>query len=196
MSSVNSVSAYGTTTATGTTTTTTTKADSKASSSSSSSFNDTAAVYEKSGNSSKKTNSKADRSSIISQLKADADARKQQLVDIVKKSLSQQASTYNKSQGLASVFSNLTVSPDVKAQAQKDIAEDGYWGVEQTSNRILDFAKALAGNDSSKAEELLAAFKKGFEKATGAWGTDLPGICQDTYAAVEQKFQKWMNGTE
>ena len=41
----------------------------------------------------------------------------------------------------------LEVDPEVKAQAQKDIAEDGYWGVEQTSERLLSFAKALAGGD-------------------------------------------------
>ena len=37
---------------------------------------------------------------------------------------------------------------------QKDIAEDGYWGVEKTSDRILDFAKALSGGDKDKADEL------------------------------------------
>lgn len=201
MSSVNSVSAYGTTATTSNTTKTSdSKANASTSSSTAKSFNETAAVYEKSDSSAKntasKTNSTTDRSAIIKQLKADSDARQQQLINIVRQSLSKQAGTYNKSQGLASIFDNLTVTEDVKLQAQKDIAEDGYWGVEQTSDRILDFAKALAGNDSSKAEELLAAFKKGFEKATAAWGTDLPGICQDTYAAVEQKFQKWMDGTE
>ena len=55
---------------------------------------------------------------------------------------------------------NFTVSADVKAQAQADIAEDGYWGVNQTSDRILDFAKALSGNDKSKAQELADAFKR------------------------------------
>ena len=38
---------------------------------------------------------------------------------------------------------------------------NGYWGVEKTSDRILDFAKALAGNDPSKAQKLLDAFKEG-----------------------------------
>ena len=34
-----------------------------------------------------------------------------------------------------------------RLQAQKDIAEDGYWGVEQTSERLVSFAKALSGGD-------------------------------------------------
>ena len=65
---------------------------------------------------------------------------------------------------------DFTVSADVKAQAQADIADDGYWGVEQTSDRILDFAKALSGDDPDKADAMLEAFKKGFEQATKAWG--------------------------
>lgn len=36
---------------------------------------------------------------------------------------------------------NFTVDEETQKQAQADIAEDGYWGVEQTSDRILDFAK-------------------------------------------------------
>ena len=87
------------------------------------------------------------------------------------------------------------VSPEVRAQAQKDIADDGYWGVEQTSDRILDFAKALSGNDPEKADLLIDAFKKGFEDATKSWGKDLPDISQRTYDAVLEKFDKWKNGS-
>ena len=47
---------------------------------------------------------------------------------------------------------NFTVDEETQKQAQADIAEDGYWGVEQTSDRILDFAKALSGNDPEKAD--------------------------------------------
>nr|MCR4956424.1 hypothetical protein [Lachnospiraceae bacterium] len=45
----------------------------------------------------------------------------------------------------------------------------------------------------SKAEELLDAFKDGFKQATKSWGKDLPDICQDTYKAVEKKFDQWVN---
>lgn len=36
---------------------------------------------------------------------------------------------------------NFTVDAATKAQAQADIAEDGYWGVSQTSQRLFDFGK-------------------------------------------------------
>ena len=91
---------------------------------------------------------------------------------------------------------NVLTSDGDKAQAQADIADDGYWGVEQTSDRILDFAKALSGNDPEKADLLLDAFKKGFKEATKSWGQDLPDISQRTYDAVVEKFNKWKNGTE
>lgn len=169
-------------------------------------FSEEAAVYEKSDSrdDSKDTAkstvnhkmSKADRDALVQALKDDANARQQQLIEIVRKSMTGQASTWDKSQGLKRLFENLTVDADTIAQAKKDIAEDGYWGVEKTSDRILDFAKALSGGDKDKADELLNAFKKGFSQATGAWGDKLPSICQDTYDAVLKKFDDWKNGTE
>lgn len=158
-----------------------------------SSFSDTAAVYEKSDNDKKteNTNGKSN-SAIVAQLKADAEARRNQLMDIVRQSLNGQANkAFTAETGLKSIFENLQVDADTIAQAKADIAEDGYWGVEQTSDRILEFAKALSGNDPSKANDMLEAFKKGYEKATKAWGDTLPDISQKTYDAVVEKFNKW-----
>ena len=208
MSSVLDVLSFRSPASTGSATKTTEtkgKENSSSASKSSENFNETAAVYEKSSDKSEsktssirnsRRNANVDNDAIIRQLQQEAQTRAQQLADIVNQSLSQQGMTFQKSQGLASIFENLTVSEDVRLQAQKDVAEDGYWGVNQTSDRIVDFAKALSGGDKSKAEELLAAFKKGYEKATKAWGKDLPELCQNTYAAVEEKFQNWMNEKE
>ena len=85
---------------------------------------------------------------------------------------------------------NFTVDPATKLQAQQDIAEDGYWGVTQTSDRIIDFATALTGGDPSKIEEMRDAFKKGYEQAEKTWGGKLPEISQKTYDAVMEKFDK------
>lgn len=162
-------------------------------------FNDTAAVYEKSSATTKEgVTQKKDNAAIIAQMKADTEKRTQQLTDLVHQMISQQGKTLGKADSIWSFLAggDFTVSPEVKAQAQADIAEDGYWGVNQTSDRILDFAKALSGDDPSKADELLSAFKKGFEQATKSWGKDLPSISQDTYKAVEEKFNKWKNEAE
>jgi hypothetical protein len=76
-------------------------------------------------------------------------------------------------------------------QAKKDIAEDGYWGVKQTSQRLFDFASALAGDDPEKMKEMQAAMEKGFKEATGAWGDELPEICKDTLDAANKMFDDY-----
>lgn len=167
-------------------------------------FSEEAAVYEKSADTSKvtekSTSKSSDRTAIIAQLKADAEKQKQNLFDIVSKTIKGQGKSF----ALATeddmwkflARGDFLVDADTKAQAQKDIAEDGYYGVEKTSDRILDFAKAISGDDPSKADELIDAFKKGFKEATKTWGQSLPDISQKTYDKVLEKFDKWKNGTE
>ena len=159
-------------------------------------FDDTAVVYEKTpakDTSVTVKNNAVDREALIAQLKADQEARMSQLTSIVQKMMTQQGHAIGLADDMWKFLAkgDFEVSADVKAQAQADIAEDGYWGVEKTSDRILDFAKALSGGDPDKADELLEAFKEGFKQATGAWGQDLPEISQKTYKAVEEKFAAW-----
>lgn len=165
-------------------------------------FDDTAVVYEKTPVTETVTNKNSgiDREAIIAQMKADTEARMNQLKDIVTKMMQGQGNAF----AIASdddIWSFLasgdyTVTEAAKLQAQEDISENGYWGVEQTSDRILDFAKALSGGDVTKADELLDAFKKGYEEATAAWGKDLPDISKETYKAVEEKFEAWKKEAE
>lgn len=154
-------------------------------------------VYEKSSNTAAASTGKTSNSAIVSKLKADAEQRTSQMRSLVEKMMTQQGSTIGKADDMWSFLASgkFTVDAATKAQAQADIAEDGYWGVKQTSDRILDFAKALSGNDPSKADELLEAFKKGYQKATGSWGRQLPDISSRTYDAVVKKFDDWKNGT-
>ena len=128
----------------------------------------------------------------IAKLKADADARTEQLRSLVEKMMTKQGETYGKANDIWSILSsgNFTVDAATKAQAQADIAEDGYWGVSQTSSRILDFATALTGGDPSKIEEMRNAFKKGYAQAEKTWGGKLPEISQKTYDAVMEGFDK------
>lgn len=157
---------------------------------------DKGVVYE----SSKKTNTSADKAaykkenaSMIKQLKADAEKRTEQLRSLVEKMMTKQGETIGNSDSMWKFLASgkYTVDAETKAQAQADIAEDGYWGVEKTSDRIVDFAKALAGNDPDKIDEMKNAFIKGFKQATKTWGKELPDISQRTYSAVMEKFDKW-----
>ncbi|SFO25322.1 hypothetical protein SAMN04487831_11445 [Pseudobutyrivibrio sp. UC1225] len=164
-------------------------------------FSEEAAVYEKSDEEAvAKTDkySKGDRTALVQQLKADQEKMMNNLLQIVQKTIAGQGSTF----AIASqddmwkflAEGKFTADPDTIAKAKEDISEDGYWGVEKTSDRILEFAKALSGDDPEKADELLAAFKKGYEQATGTWGKDLPEISSKTYDAVLKKFEAWKNG--
>ena len=155
-------------------------------------------VYEK--GSASKTSSKNgiySKSDIVARMKRVTETRTAQLKSLVEKMMTSQGKKIGQADDMWKFLAkgDFTVSADVKAQAQADIAEDGYWGVEQTSDRILEFAKALTGGDSSKAEEMRAAFEKGFKAATGAWGSKLPGISQQTYDAVMDKFDDWAGKT-
>ena len=139
-----------------------------------------------------------EKSDLITMLQNDAKARADQLHKMVADAISKQAGL---SVGGDDVWKFLAkgdfnVTEEAKKQAQELISEDGYYGVKQTSDRILQFAKALSGGDSSKADELFNAFKKGFKEATKSWGKELPDICQKTYEAVEQKFNDWKNSVE
>ncbi len=153
---------------------------------------DAAAVYEKSDDAEKATaNHKVDYET-IDKLKADAEARTAQLRSLVEKLLLKQGGTFDNSQGLASVFKKLEVDEETRAQAQEDISEDGYWGVEQTSDRIVSFAKALAGDNLEMAQKMYEAVKEGFKQAGIEWGEDLPDISKDTMDATYKKLDEWI----
>lgn len=195
---MNAISNVTTATSTNTTSALAKKAAEEAQVNNTTKAEETGVVYEKNTDNEKVTSTK-DNKAIIAKLKADAEARTSQLRSIVEQLITKQGTAFGKASDdemwkfLAK--GEFTVSADVKAQAEADIAEDGYWGVEQTSDRILDFAKALAGNDPDKAEEMLEAFKEGFKQATKAWGDELPEISQKTYDAVQEKFEAWKNET-
>ncbi len=178
-----------------TTTTTSTTSNTAENTNKAKEENTAGVIYEKSSD---KAVAKKDNSAIVAKLKADLDARTKQLQSLVEKMMSKQGQTIGKADDMWKFLAsgNFTVTAEEKAQAQADIAEDGYWGVEQTSDRIVDFAKALSGGDTQYADKLIAAFKKGYEQATGAWGKNLPDISKRTYDAVIEKMNDWKNGTE
>lgn len=135
---------------------------------------------------------------LVAKLKADSDARVAQMKSLVEQMITKQGKTLGQTDSIWSFLASgdFTVDAATKAQAQKDIAEDGYWGVEQTSDRIVDFATALTGGDPDKIEAMRDAFKKGFGNATKTWGKQLPDISQKTYDAVMEKFDKLANAAE
>ena len=157
---------------------------------------DSGVVYEPSTNTEAAANTKKvykQDTALVNKLKADAEARTAQLRSLVEKIMLGQGNAIGTANDIWSFLrtGNFTVDAATKAQAQADIAEDGYWGVEQTSDRIVDFAKALCGGDPDKIDEMKEAFEKGFKQAQETWGGELPEISQKTYDAVFEKFDAW-----
>lgn len=176
----------------------TTKPEEKKQSETVSSTEEAAVVYEPSNakESADTTSTVKDYSSIVKQMKGELNTKNQQLQNLVDQLLSKQANKYTK---LSQLFQDIkdgkiSVDPSTVAQAQKDIADDGYWGVEQTSDRLVSMAQALSGGDAEKADEMIAAIKKGYEQATKAWGDHLPDICQKTIDAATKKLESWRDG--
>ena len=161
--------------------------------------NETGVVYEPSNataaDAAKAVKKYTPNTELVNKLKADAEARTSQLRSLVEKLMAGQGNAIGTADDMWAFLrkGDFTVDPATKAQAQADIAEDGYWGVEATSDRILDFAKALTGGDPSKIEEMRDAFEKGFKQATETWGGELPEISQKTYEATLAKFDAWAN---
>ena len=162
---------------------------------------DTAVVYEKSANVSanKATyeinkKSSTDRAAIVEQMKKAEDDNRQSLINMVREMMNTQAGKQKTADGF-SAFGG-TVTEEARRKAQESISEDGYWGVEQTSDRIIDFAKALAGDDPEQLNKMLDGFKKGFKQAEKTWGGELPEISKKTYDAVLKKFDELINKPE
>lgn len=160
---------------------------------------DDGVVFEKSNETKKDSaNQIYNKDNVIAKLKADQQRRLDSMNSLVQKLLGKQAEKFDLANGsnLAETFRQVAGKVDQQTidEAKASVAEDGYWGVNQTSDRLVSMAIALAGGDTDKADTMMAAIEKGYKQATKAWGEDLPQICQDTMDATRQKMDDWKNG--
>lgn len=81
-------------------------------------------------------------------------------------------------------------------QAKIDVAEGGYWSAAETSDRLVDFAKALSGGDPEKAAMLKDAFVSAFKEVEEMFGGELPELSYNTYELTMSKFDAWETGDE
>ncbi len=139
----------------------------------------------------------------IKQLQEEADRRTEQLRKLVEALLSKQGtkltgfnpkekSSLTDEELIAALKSGkLEVDEETAKKAAEDISEDGYWGVKQTSERLVSFAMSLSGNDSKYADSMINAIKKGYQDAESKWGGELPEICKKTLEAAIKKMEEW-----
>ena len=139
-----------------------------------------------------------DYSSIVQELKGAQAEQTKRMQNLVNSLLNKQAGKYNT---LADLFNDIAngkveVDPALVKQAEEDVSEDGYWGVNQTSDRLVSMAQALSGGDPEKADKMIAAVEKGFKQATKSWGGDLPEICSKTVETTKKKLEAWRDGKD
>lgn len=89
----------------------------------------------------------------------------------------------------------ISLSKITPEEATELIADDGYFGVEQTSDRIVEFAIGVSGGDPARIDAIRAGVEQGFNEAFKAFGDWLPDISYDTYDAVMEKLDAWVSDT-
>ena len=135
----------------------------------------------------------SNRAALVEQLKAEQDSIQARFLSLVKDMLGRQGKQAAMGDDIWKQIASgdFKVTPEEQAAAKEAISEDGYWGVKQTSERLVGFAKALTGGDPSMVEKMRDAFIQGFKEAEKAWGGKLPDIAQQTYDATMKLFDEW-----
>lgn len=137
----------------------------------------------------KKPQFKPDRETIAS-IKAEVDQIHQNLRNLVEKLLKKQGMTFN---NLLIGDPDIEIDYETKAEAQKAIDEGGELSIENVSDRLVNFAKAIAGGDKSKISLMRDSIKQGFEEAEKVFGGKLPDISYQTLDRAMEKLDAWEN---
>lgn len=85
----------------------------------------------------------------------------------------------------------IVVDAETKAQAEAAISDTGFYGIENTAQRALEFAKALSGDNPEKAALLKDAVIKAYEQVNEMFGGKLPEITEKTHARTLELFDAW-----
>jgi len=93
---------------------------------------------------------------------------------------------------------NMQLNAADRAQAQQMVSDEGFFGVSQTTERIMGFAKALVGEGASEEqiENMRAAVQAGFDQVARMFGgfDNLPEVTRNTHAAIMESFDNWIAG--
>lgn len=117
---------------------------------------------------------------------------RQMVEDLLKK----QGLTFKRANLRESEDKVVEITPEMRAEAQKLVADGGEFSIENTSTRLVDFAKAISGGDKSKIDVLRENIKKGYEEAQKAFGGELPEISKKTLEMTMKKLDEWQNSEE
>lgn len=129
----------------------------------------------------------------IGELQQRADQSLQHLKRIVQEMLKQQGLRWrgenveNKNDPSKPLEDDVKIEADVTEKVEIDM-DKGYWGSEQTAERILTMAQSFLEEDPAKFSMIKDAVIAGFDQAKQALGGELPAISEKTYDRVMQGF--------
>lgn len=127
----------------------------------------------------------------INRLWAETNRATENLRNMVEQLLKSQGKTF---EDVLAGREELIVDEKTRAAAQEAISENGEWGVNAVSDRIVAFAKALADDNPEMYDKLMSAIDEGFAQAEKAFGGQLPDICRQTYDEIHRKMDEWKSG--
>lgn len=166
--------------------------------------NGEAAVYERSDKAASGTKTYTRDALTLNEINKQVETKLASLRAAVENLVSMQAVKKGEAQGLSydqimekydgklkEFYQNLEVDDSTRLKAQQEISEDGFWGVKQTSERAIAFAKALSGGDPSKIALLRSSIEEGYKAAEKSWGGELPEICKQTQEATLKGLDDW-----
>jgi hypothetical protein len=86
----------------------------------------------------------------------------------------------------SSLFYKTPISELSADEATALVQADGYFGIDKTSQRIIDFVIKGAGNDVERLKAGREGVLRGFSEAGKAWGGDLPDM---SYKTIEKSIK-------
>ncbi len=81
-----------------------------------------------------------------------------------------------------------------QSEAKKLVADDGFFGVTKTAQRIADFVINGAGDNESMLRAGRSGIMQGFKEAEKIWGSKLPDISQQTITKATDLINQKMTG--
>ena len=93
------------------------------------------------------------------------------------------------------LYNNTPISELSVDEANDLISDNGYFGIDKTSQRIIDFVIKAAGDDIGRLKAGREGILRGFTEAEKAWGGKLPGISYQTLEksldAIDKKIREF-----
>lgn len=136
--------------------------------------------------------SEKERNKVIVELKKETEKLYNSMEKLVEKLLNQQGFSFQDFQNGKIDLRDIEVDEKTRAKAADAVADDGPLGAEAVSERIVKFAIALSGGDTSRLETIKKAIDDGFDAVKDLVG-ELPEVSLQTYDLIMDKLDKWDN---